>query len=112
VAASCAVPGIWPPVTIGGIRYIDGGVRSATNVDLAAGYPLVLLLAPLADLSLHSQVTELTQNGSQVEVLVPDENSLTAFGVNPLDPVTRTPAARAGRTQGQQAATTIAELWK
>ena len=38
VGASCAVPGIWPPVTIDGKRYIDGGMRSATNADLAAGY--------------------------------------------------------------------------
>src|SRR5205814_3193186 len=30
VAASCAVPGVWPPVTIEGRRYIDGGVRSTT----------------------------------------------------------------------------------
>ena len=37
VGASCAVPGIWPPVTINGRRYIDGGIRSAANADLAAG---------------------------------------------------------------------------
>src|SRR5262249_32647760 len=37
VGASCAVPGVWPPVTINGRRYVDGGVRSAANVDLAAG---------------------------------------------------------------------------
>src|SRR5881227_3692171 len=37
VSASCAVPGIWPPVTIAGRRYMDGGVRSATNADLARG---------------------------------------------------------------------------
>jgi NTE family protein len=55
--------------------------------------------------------TELTQNNSRVEVIIPDENSLTAFGLDPLDPDTRTPAARAGRAQGHQAAITIAELW-
>ena len=38
VAASCAVPGVWPPVAIGDHRYIDGGVRSVTNADLAAGW--------------------------------------------------------------------------
>ncbi|WP_063741440.1 patatin-like phospholipase family protein [Saccharothrix syringae] len=37
VAASAAVPGVWPPVTTGGRRYVDGGVRSAENADLAAG---------------------------------------------------------------------------
>ncbi len=33
VSASCAVPGVYPPVTIGEHRYIDGGVRSGTNAD-------------------------------------------------------------------------------
>ena len=47
VAASCAVPGVWPPVTINGRRYIDGGMRSAVNADLAAGYERVVVLAPI-----------------------------------------------------------------
>lgn len=80
-----------------------GGPRSAS------GDPVILLIAPLVDTWLDNQVAELTQNGSRVEVIVPDENSLTAFGVDPLDPATRTPAARAGRVQGQRAAITIAE---
>ena len=37
VGASCAVPGVWPPVTVGGRRFVDGGVRSPVNADLAAG---------------------------------------------------------------------------
>ena len=36
VAASCAVPGAWPPVTIGDRRYMDGGVGSTINLDFAA----------------------------------------------------------------------------
>jgi NTE family protein len=108
VAASCAVPGIWPPVTIGATRYIDGGVQPTSNVDLAVGYPVVLLLAPLVDSWLDSQLTELTQNNSRVEVILPDENSLTTFGLTPLDPDTRTPA---GRAQGHQTAITITALW-
>ena len=47
VGASCAVPGIWPPVTINGRRYIDGGVRSAANADLAAGCDRIIIIAPL-----------------------------------------------------------------
>jgi NTE family protein len=47
VAASCAVPGIWPPATIDGRRYIDGGVRTTLNADLAAGADVVLVLAPM-----------------------------------------------------------------
>ena len=45
----CAVPGVWPPVTIGGARYIDGGVWSLTNADLATGCDRVLVLAPIVD---------------------------------------------------------------
>ncbi len=36
VSASCAVPGVWPPVRINGRQWMDGGMRSATNADLAA----------------------------------------------------------------------------
>ena len=48
VGASCAVPGVWPPVTIGGRRFVDGGVRSVANADLAAGYERVVIVAPVA----------------------------------------------------------------
>jgi len=48
VGASCAVPGIWPPVTIGNRRFMDGGVRSVANADLAARYERVVIVAPVA----------------------------------------------------------------
>ena len=47
VAASCAVPGVYPPVTIDGRRYMDGGMRSAANADLAQGYDRLVVLAPI-----------------------------------------------------------------
>src|SRR3954449_2092584 len=50
VAASCAVPGIWPPATVEGRRYVDGGIRSSANLDLADGHDAILVLAPVADL--------------------------------------------------------------
>jgi NTE family protein len=37
VAASCAIPGFYHPVAIGSRRYIDGGMYSAANLDLAVG---------------------------------------------------------------------------
>jgi NTE family protein len=46
VAASCAVPGIRPPATIAGRRYMDSGMRSATNADLARGSGLIVILNP------------------------------------------------------------------
>ncbi len=47
VGASCAVPGVWPPVTIGDRRFMDGGMRSVANADLAAGYQRVVIVAPV-----------------------------------------------------------------
>ncbi|NUR32241.1 MAG: patatin-like phospholipase family protein, partial [Catenulispora sp.] len=35
VTASCAIPGWFAPVVIDGRRYVDGGMWSATNVDVA-----------------------------------------------------------------------------
>ncbi len=114
VTASCAIPGIWPPVTIGSGRYIDGGTRSAVNADLAAGYQRVLILAPMADPSLDEQVAGLVAGGEgvRVQVITPDDESIAAFGLNPLDPAVRAPAARAGYAQGQRAAAAVARLWQ
>ncbi|MFG3015267.1 patatin-like phospholipase family protein [Streptomyces cinerochromogenes] len=108
VAASCAVPGVWPPVTIGGRRYVDGGVRSVANADLAAGAERVLVLVPLgvtepfpSEQPLERAVAELRDRGAEVVVVGPDEASAAAIGDNPLDPATRGPAAEAGRAQGR-----------
>ena len=46
VAASCAVPGVWPPVTIGDRRYMDGGVGSSVNLGLADDCDVVVVLLP------------------------------------------------------------------
>jgi NTE family protein len=45
VASSCAVPMVCPPVTIDGRRYMDGGVRSPLNADLAKGNDAVLVVS-------------------------------------------------------------------
>jgi NTE family protein len=108
VAASCAVPGIWPPVTIGGRRYVDGGVRSSDNADLAAGHARIVVISPLgldppfpSPMPLRTAVEQLRSEGSAVTVITPDEASVAAIGTNPLDPATRIPAAQAGRAQGR-----------
>ncbi len=107
VTASCAVPGIWPPVTIDGRRYMDGGVRSMDNADLAAGAARIVVVSPFgmnsevpSPMPLPEVVARL-RDGAEVTVLQPDEASAAAMGANPLDPATRRPAARAGRAQGQ-----------
>ena len=52
VAASCAIPGFYRPVRIGGRRYVDGGICSASNLDLLAGrgLDLVICLNPLSSI--------------------------------------------------------------
>jgi NTE family protein len=108
VAASSAVPGIWPPVTIGGRRYMDGGVRSPDNADLAAGFTRVTVISPLGlesplptPLPLRDVLAGLKDGGATVTLLSPDEASVAAIGTNALDPATRVPAATAGRAQGR-----------
>jgi NTE family protein len=110
VAASCAVPGVWPPVTIGGRRYTDGGVFSISNADLAAGDPTVLVLAPMIDAELEGQLDQVRATGRTM-VLSPDDEALAAFGLNPLDPSVRGPAARAGQAQGVAVAPTVSTFW-
>jgi NTE family protein len=115
VAASCAVPGIWPPVTIGDTRYVDGGVRSAENADLATGEDVVLVLQAMelpGVPDLAEQVESLRSQGSTVLVVKPDEDVVAAMGVNPLDPTVRTPVAQAGQRQGVELAKEIAAFWR
>jgi NTE family protein len=113
VAASCAVPGVYPPVTIDGRRYVDGGMRSAANADLAQGYDRLVVLAPISRgvgpmASVDAQVTGMV---SRVAVISPDAASRKAIGRNVLDPAARAPSARAGRTQAATIARQVAEVW-
>jgi NTE family protein len=100
VAASSAVPGVWPPVTLGDARYIDGGVWSLTNSDLASGHDRVLVLAPIVDGSIAAELAGLG-TAVRTEVLSPDADSLEAFGPDVLDPAVRGPSAAAGLAQGR-----------
>ena len=116
VAASCAVPGVWPPVAIGGRRYMDGGIRSMTNADLAAGAQRVLIVVPALEdapalwgAELADEVAALAP--AVVAVVHADQASVDAFGTNALSPSTRSAAARAGRVVGAAAAARIARLW-
>jgi NTE family protein len=115
VAASCAVPLVWPPMTINGQRYIDGGVRSVANVDLAKGYERVVVIAPTtaafrrAD-RLDAQVAALG-TGVRSIIVSPDAASRAAIGSNVLDPARRAPSAQAGRTQAADIADRVRAVW-
>jgi NTE family protein len=115
VAASCAVPGIWPPVTIDGSRYVDGGMRSTTNVDLAAGCDPVVVIGPslvsmLASPDVVRGEEELRARASIVTITA-DERSLAALGTNPLDPAAARPAALAGRAQAAAHVDQVKAVW-
>ena len=114
VAASCAVPAVYPPVTVGGRRYIDGGMRSAANADLAQGHERVVVLAPIVRgagpvTSVDAQVTGMV---ARVTVVQPDAASTAAIGKNVLDPAARRPSAEAGRAQGKSVVHQVAEVWQ
>jgi NTE family protein len=116
VAASCAVPGVWPPVAIGGRRFMDGGMRSLTNADLAAGADRVLIVVPalqgapqLWGSSLEAEIATLAP--AAVAVVHADQASVDAFGTNALSPATRAAAARAGRAVGAAHVARVAALF-
>jgi NTE family protein len=112
VAASCAVPGAWPPVTIGDRRYMDGGIGSTINLDVADDCDAAVVLVPAGE-STPSPFGA----GSDAEIaafrgaalgLFADDESLAAFGPNALDPACRPASARAGRAQGRREAARVA----
>ncbi len=116
VGASCAVPGVWPPVTIGDRRFVDGGVRSVANADLAAGYERVVIVAPVAKGAGHltsprRQAAELTAAGARVVMVQPDRAAVRAIGHNVLDLSRRAAAAAAGRAQAAAEAAAIRDVW-
>jgi NTE family protein len=115
VAASCAVPGIFPPVSIDGKRYMDGGMRSIANADLAAGCDPVLILVPTREGGpgigrvSKDELKSFTPGTSHL--VYADAESARAFGRNPLLNTTRAASARAGFQQGSQVDQDIDELW-
>jgi NTE family protein len=118
VEASCAVPWLFAPVRIGGRDYVDGGVWSATNLDVA---PVgrgthVLCLSPLASLAAASslftlmrglarsavsiEALALRRRGAAVRSIAPNAESAAAMGANFMDAAPRTRVIAAGYRQG------------
>jgi NTE family protein len=122
VASSCSVPGVYPPVTLNGRRYIDGGMRSSTNADMAAGHELVLVVAVRLGAAggalgeritarFNEEVESLKDGGATVVTISPDEEALAAFGLNLMDFRRRPDAARAGLAQGLAYAVDVQPYW-
>jgi NTE family protein len=128
VASSCAVPGIFPPITIGGKRYMDGGVRSGASVDLAAGNERVVLVTLMSPERMAAQGADdarliamreraereldaVREAGGTVEVIGPDDEAAAVMGINLMDFSLGQPAAAAGVRQGERAADSLRDFW-
>ena len=106
VAASCALPTVLPPVTIGRRPYIDGGVGSEANLALAAGHDDVLAILPVDFGRASAEEENLRRRGSNVTAIRPSAAAQAAVGrdIELLDPDRRARSALAGRDDGRRAA--------
>ena len=116
MAASCAVPGVYPAVEIGGRRYVDGGVRTVTNADLAAGHERVVVIAPIAwSLRRTDRPRGLLAGlGPDVRsaVVIPSRESLRAMGRDVLDMRRAPAAAEAGRADAARVLERVRAVWE
>ncbi|HYM15873.1 MAG TPA: patatin-like phospholipase family protein [Dehalococcoidia bacterium] len=124
VTASCSVPGLAPPVTIDGRRYMDGGVRSGTSADLAQRIEpdVVLIVAPmgrrdggvdrLAAKQLAREMGELEAAGVGVHLVQFDDVTKQLVGQNLMNPASAPPAAEAGLAHGQRLAVDLRRWWR
>jgi len=120
VASSCSVPGVFPPITINGRKYMDGGMRSAVNADLAKGHAQTLVVAlrlgagEMAERMmrpLYREIDVVREAGGAVQLITPDDASVEAFGGNLMNPRHRPAAAQAGLNQGRRVAADLKGFW-
>jgi NTE family protein len=124
VASSCAVPGILPPITIDGRRYMDGGVISGTNAGLTEGHDVVVIVSCITRVvlgaeaylraPLDAEVAALRDGGSVVEVVEFDDATIAATGGNLMDFSAETVQAvgATGLAQGRSEAGRIGAVWR
>ena len=113
VASSCALPGVSPPVTVNGRRYMDGGIGSATNADVSTGADVLVLLEPLAHLFPREPLQrELAAAGAGTVIAIsPDHAALEAFGADLGDWAAWQPAREAGIRQAAATAERVRTAW-
>nr|MDO8080913.1 patatin-like phospholipase family protein [Candidatus Freyarchaeota archaeon] len=109
IAASTAAPFLVTPIQINGHRYMDGGVRSSTNADIAKGFNLVLIIAPLGALipdlvkvQTQREITAIEQGGGKAMLITPDTSSIKEIGFNPMDMARGGAVAKAGFKQAKK----------
>ena len=112
VAASRAIPGLVPPIPIGGRRYIDGAVGSATNADLALARTVLVVSGigqkprprtpePLWADALEREVATLEASGREVVVVRPGEADVAGMADDPMSSEGALPTLAAGRLAGK-----------
>jgi len=103
LAATSAIGGLLPAITVDGHQYIDGGTGSQTNADLATGIEEVLVLAPSDRGSLAGETEALAASGSEVRVIRPSPSAVAALGqdLGRLDPARCAASARLGSDDGR-----------
>jgi NTE family protein len=121
VASSCAVPGMFPCVSHEGRHYQDGGVRSGTSADLAAGYDTVLIIAPIGSgtasidpllgRQAKAEAEVLMAGGANVELVFPDAQAMEAIGPNRMDGTRRPATVESGLRQGAELAKRLETAW-
>jgi NTE family protein len=128
VASSCSVPGVFPPVTIGTGRYMDGGMRTPLNADLAAGHDAVIVVSclplalpegisePVFDALLgqiQAELSAVRDSGAVLEVIAPGQEFLdiSGWGANLMDPARAEPAYQAGLRQAAAEAARLRPMW-
>jgi len=118
VSSSCSVPGIFPPVTINGRRWMDGGMRSSISVDMAAGYSRVLAVAVIPAMArawlvprFEAEAQAVRAEGGEMRLISPDDASSEAFGPNLMDGARRPACLEAGRAQGRREAERLKGWW-
>lgn len=109
IASSCAIPGMFPLITLEQSQYMDGGVYSGTNAQIVIeDQPdLAVIIAPIckgtaligefADRCLQSEVQQLKAKGCKVMVISPNENDINALGDNLMDTSRLMSASMAGQ---------------
>jgi NTE family protein len=123
VQASCAIPGVFQPLSVNGRTYVDGGAWSTTNLDTApvskgtevlclnptgslgsrrAG--LLSLLGPLSRSQAAIEAASLRSRGASVQVVAPDSRSASAMGANLMRRSPRPAVVAAGLAQGRRLA--------